>query len=119
MLHFGTPLLNSRPRRLRGAPLASIENSRWFDNPLIRKFSALVSEDLSATYSRDIQKWLLVAPFIGVASGLVITGIALLILSGIWSEILPFLLAHPDAIVPVTLFGFLLTGLIMQFLTPD
>ena len=99
--------------------MASIENSRWFDNPLIRKFSALVSEDLSATYSRDIQKWLLVAPFIGVASGLVITGIALLILSGIWSQILPFLLAHPDAIVPVTLFGFLLTGLIMQFLTPD
>jgi CIC family chloride channel protein len=61
----------------------------------------------------------LVAPFIGVASGLVITGIALLILSGIWSAILPFLLAHHDAIIPVTLFGFLLTGLIMQFLTPD
>jgi len=47
--------------------LASIRNSRWFDNPLIRKCSALVSEDLSATYSRDIQKWLLVAPLIGVA----------------------------------------------------
>ena len=99
--------------------LASIRNSRWFDNPLIRKCSALVSEDLSATYSRDIQKWLLVAPFIGVASGLVITGIALLILSGIWPVILPFLLDHHGAIIPVTLFGFLLTGLIMQFLTRD
>ncbi len=99
--------------------LASIRNSRWFDNPLIRKCSALVSEDLSATYSRDIQKWLLVAPFIGVASGLVITGIALLILSGIWPVILPFLLNHHGAIIPVTLFGFLLTGLIMQFLTRD
>jgi chloride channel protein, CIC family len=99
--------------------LAWIRNSRWFDNWLIRKSSALVSEDLSATYSRDIQKWLLVAPLIGVASGLVITGIALLILSGIWATILPFLLAHHGAIIPVTLFGFLLTGLIMQFLTRD
>jgi len=99
--------------------LAWIRNSRWFDNRLIRKCSALVSEDLSATYSRDIQKWLLVAPLIGVASGLVITGIALLILSGIWATILPFLLAHHEAIIPVTLGGFLLTGLIMQFLTRD
>ncbi len=99
--------------------LAWISNSRWFDNWLIRKCSALVSEDLSATYSRDIQKWLLVAPLIGVASGLVITGIALLILSGIWATILPFLLAHHEAIIPVTLGGFLLAGLIMQFLTRD
>jgi CIC family chloride channel protein len=99
--------------------LASIRSSRWFDSPLIRKCSALVSEDLSATYSRDTQKWLLVAPLIGVASGLVITGIALLILNGIWATILPFLLAHHGAIIPVTLFGFLLTGLIMQFLTRD
>ena len=98
--------------------MASIKNSRWFDNPLIRKCSALVSEDLSATYSRDIQKWLLVAPFIGVTSGLVITGIALLILSGIWAAILPFFVDHHGAIIPVTLFGFLLTGLIMAIFDP-
>ena len=85
----------------------------------MRKCSALVSEDLSATYSRDIQKWLLVAPLIGVVSGLVITGIALLILSGIWPVILPFMLNHHGAIIPVILLGFLLTGLIMQFLTRD
>ena len=48
-----------------------------------------------------------------------ITGIALLILGGIWATILPFLLAHHGAIIPVTLLGFLLTGLIMQFLTHD
>jgi chloride channel protein, CIC family len=99
--------------------LVSIRNSRWFDNPLVRKCSALVSEDLSATYSRDIQKWLIVAPFIGVTAGLVITGIALLILSGIWAAILPVFLAHHGAIIPITLFGSLLTGLIMQFLTRD
>ncbi len=34
--------------------LASIKNSRWFDNPLIRKCSALVSKDLFATYSRAL-----------------------------------------------------------------
>jgi chloride channel protein, CIC family len=85
----------------------------------VRKCSALVSEDLSATYSRDVQKWLLVAPLIGIASGLVITGIAQLILSGIWAAILPFILSHRAAIIPVTLLGFLLTGLIMQFLTRD
>ena len=99
--------------------LASIKNSRRVDNPLMRKCSALVSEDLAATYSRDIQKWLLVAPLIGIASGLVITGIALLILSGIWAAIRPFFLDHHSAIIPVTLFGFMLTGLIMQFLTRD
>jgi len=99
--------------------LASLGNSRWFDSALVRKCSALVSEDLSATYSRDIQKWLLVAPLIGLASGLVITGIALLILNGVWAALLPFMLAHHGAILPVTLAGFLLTGLIMQFLTRD
>ena len=45
--------------------LVSIKNSRWFDNPLIRKCPALVSEDLSAIYSRDIRKWLLVDIDIG------------------------------------------------------
>ena len=99
--------------------LASIRRLRWFDNPLIRRCSALVSDDLTATYSRDIQKWLLVAPLIGAVSGLVITGVALLILSVVWPVILPFLLDHHGAIIPVTLLGFLLTGLIMQFLTRD
>ncbi len=129
VLHNGTAQVGSKAARSARRPssaevfgvglLASIRNSRWFDNRLVRKCSALVSEDLSATYSRDIRKWLIVAPVIGVASGLVITGIALLILSGLWAAILPFFIAHHGAIIPVTLFGFLLTGLIMQFLTRD
>ena len=106
-------------QRLENDNSSSPGNSRWFDHPLVRKCSALVSEDLCATYSRDIQKWLLVAPFIGVVSGLIITGIALLILSGIWPLILPFMLSHHGAIIPVALLGFLLTGVIMQFLTRD
>lgn len=101
--------------------LAAIKNSRWFDNPLVRKCSALISEDLTATYSRNTRKWLVVAPLIGVATGLVITLIAMVILNGVWAMLLPYFLAHHGAIIPVTLFGFLLTGLIMQFLTrnPD
>ncbi len=93
--------------------------SRWFDNALIRKCSALVSEDLSATYSRDIQKWLVVAPIIGIASGLIITAIAILILGHIWAALLPLMIAHHGAIIPITLAGFVATGLIMQFLTRD
>src|SRR5579885_3503588 len=93
--------------------------SRWFDHPLIRKCSALVSEDWSATYSRDIQKWLVVAPIIGIASGLIITAIAILILGHLWAAILPLMIAHHGAIIPVTLAGFVATGLIMQFLTRD
>ena len=98
---------------------ASVMKSRWFDHHLIRKCSALVSEDLSATYSRDIQKWLLVAPIIGIASGLIITGIAILILGYIWAAILPLMIAHHGVIIPITLAGFVATGLIMQFLTRD
>lgn len=101
--------------------LASIKDSRWFDNTLVRKCSALISDDLSATYSRDTRKWLIVAPIIGVAAGLVITAITMVILRGVWAVLLPYFLAHHGAIIPITLLGFFLTGLIMQFLTrnPD
>jgi hypothetical protein len=37
-------------------------------HPRFGKYLALVHEDLSATYSRDIHKWLLVAPLIGVVA---------------------------------------------------
>ena len=44
------------------------------------KYFALVHEDLSAVYSRDLHKWLLVAPVIGVVTGLLITGVVFVIL---------------------------------------
>jgi len=50
-----------------------IFGSKLFNHPLLLKYTRLVHEDLAATYSRDIQKWLLVAPIIGVGTGLVIT----------------------------------------------
>lgn len=99
--------------------MARILNLPLLQHPMLKKYSALVKEDLSATYSRDIQKWLLVAPFIGIITGVVIAGITILILGKIWAALLPLYLAHHWMILPGLLFGFLLTGLIMQFRTPD
>src|SRR5271167_1689536 len=92
--------------------------SKLLNHPSIRRYTALINEDLTATYSRDIQKWLLVAPIIGVVTGLFITGIATLILDTIWVRIRPYYLLHHWAIVIGLLIGFTLTGLIMQFRTP-
>jgi len=99
--------------------LAHVRDSRFLKNPLLRKYTALVNEDLTATYSRDIQKWLLVAPVIGILTGLIITGIAVLVLDVIWAAVLPYYLAHHWAIVVGLVGGFFVTGLIMQFRTPD
>jgi CIC family chloride channel protein len=93
--------------------------SRLLNHPSIRRYTALINEDLTATYSRDIQKWLLVAPIIGVVTGLFITGIATLILDTIWVRVLPYYLLHHWAIVAGLVMGFLLTGIIMQHFTAD
>jgi chloride channel protein, CIC family len=79
--------------------LASVLDSKLLKHPLLRKYTALVNEDLTATYSRDIQKWMLVAPIIGGLTGLIITGIAVLLLDVIWAALLPYYLAHHWAIV--------------------
>ena len=73
----------------------------------------------SAVYSRDLHKWLLVAPVIGVITGLLISGVVFVILDYQWAHLLPIFYSHPLLIVPLTTLGFLLTGLIMQFLTPN
>lgn len=99
--------------------VARILDSPLFQHPLLKKYTALVGDDLRATYSRDIQKWLLVAPIIGVATGVIIAGITILILGEIWARLLPLYLAHHWMIIPGLLIGFLLTGLIMQFRTSD
>ncbi|HEV3110389.1 MAG TPA: chloride channel protein [Candidatus Binataceae bacterium] len=88
-------------------------------SPRYRKYLALVHEDLTAIYSRDLHKWLLLAPLIGVVTGILITGVVLVILDFLWAYLLPFFYAHHLLIVPLTTLGFLLTGLIMQFLTPN
>ena len=85
----------------------------------LRKYAGLLHEDLAAIYSRDLHKWLFVAPVIGLLAGLVITGIAVIVLDVIWPPVLNYFLRHHWAIVPGLLLGFLLTGLIMQHFVAD
>lgn len=89
------------------------------NHPLLRKYLPLVHEDLGAIYSRDLIKWLMIAPVIGVTTGLAITAIAVIILGRMWPAVLAYYLGHHWAIIPGLVVGFALTGLIMQYLTPD
>lgn len=88
-------------------------------HPLLRRYLPLVHEDLTAVYSRDLQKWLIIAPLIGVMTGLAITAIAVIILGKIWPVVLAYYLRHHWAIVPGMVLAFAVTGLIMQFMTSD
>ena len=86
---------------------------------LLRRYLPLVHEDLAAVYARDLRKWLIIAPIIGVTTGLAITGIAIVILNKVWPPVLSYYLHHHWAIVPGLVLAFIATGLIMQFFTPD
>ena len=85
----------------------------------LSKYTALVHEDMAATYSRDLHEWLLIAPIIGVLTGLVITLVAKIILSWMWPPVLRYYLGHRLMIVPGVVCGFVIAGLIMQYLTPN
>jgi CIC family chloride channel protein len=99
--------------------LSRVFNSRLFQSRLLRRYTALVHEDLSATFSRDIRKWLIVAPIIGLVTGPIIAGIVFIILDVAWARLLPAYIDHHWLIVPGVTAGFLLTGLIMRYFTPD
>lgn len=89
------------------------------NNPLLRRYLPLVHEDLSATYSRNLHKWLLIAPLIGIATGLTITLVAVVVLREMWPPVLAYYLHHHWAIVPGLVVGCSITGLIMQLFTPN
>ncbi len=91
----------------------------FLNHPLLRKYAPLVHEDLTAVYARDLRKWLMIAPLIGVITGLAITAIAIIILNLMWPAVLKYYLHHHWAMVPGLLLGCAATGLIMQFFTPD
>jgi CIC family chloride channel protein len=93
--------------------------SRLWSHPLLRKYLSVARGDLKAIYARDLRKWLIVVPVIGLTTGLVITGVVVIILGKLWPAVLSFYLQHHWSIVPGLTLGFLLTGLIMQFLTRD
>lgn len=88
-------------------------------HPLIRRYTSLVHADLSATYSRQLHKWLIIAPIIGVIVGLFITLITQIILEWMWPLVHAMYMGNPWTLVPGLVFGFVVAGLIMQYLTPD
>lgn len=100
---------------------SGLNRRRWVRGPLLlrRYLPTRVREDLLATYTRDLHKWLLVAPLLGVVTGLVTTAIAVIILREMWPRVLAYYLHHHWIILPGLTVGFAVTGLIMQFLTPD
>ncbi len=115
----------------RSASMRRVMNSRTGaprtmknDVPLRRKISLrqhlpLVHEDLAGVYRRNLYKWIVIAPMIGITTGLTITAVAILILKEIWPAVLGYYLAHHWAIVPGLVLGCAVTGLIMQYLTPN
>ncbi|HEY7838405.1 MAG TPA: chloride channel protein [Terriglobales bacterium] len=94
-------------------------SSYLWDRPLIHRYRSLVRADMRATYSRDIHKWIVWAPILGVITGLLITLLVKIILVWIWPPILALYLAHPIWIIPGLALSFLIAGLLMQYLTPD
>lgn len=85
----------------------------------LQRYRELLKKGAAANYSRDLYKWLLISPLIGVTVGLVVTGITVIILGKLWAPLLQFVLRRHWAIVPVVLLGFVAAGLIMQFFTPN
>ena len=87
--------------------------------PKLHRYTSLVREDMIATYSRDLHKWLIIAPILGVITGLLITLLVKVILIWMWPPLLRYYLAHHAVIVPGLLVGFVVAGLLMQYLTQD
>ena len=87
--------------------------------PLARRLVSMARDDLTRVYERDLRKWLIIAPLIGVTTGLVITAIAVIILRVLWPPVLTCYLRHPWCILPGLILGCAIAGLIMQYLTPD
>lgn len=100
----------------RGAKKAQRQHAQhWLIGRHLRLFRA----DLAAVYARDLRKWLVLAPIVGIITGLAVTVIAVIILDWLWPTVLGWYVRHSWTIIPGLTLGFLITGLIMQFFTPD
>ena len=88
-------------------------------HPFLKRRLPRVYEDLTGTYARNLHRWLVVAPLVGVTVGLTMTALAALVLHRLWPPILAFYLSHHWAIVPGLVVGCALAGLLMQLGTPD
>jgi CIC family chloride channel protein len=95
---------------------AKIARDRY---PKLGRYFSLLREDLAEAYSRDLHKWLIIAPILGVLTGLLITLLVKVILVWMWPPLLHYYLSHRVAIIPGLILGFVTAGLLMQYLTPD
>ncbi|MGB6975363.1 MAG: chloride channel protein [Terracidiphilus sp.] len=113
------PPANGTKRRVK------TENARagigdWLiRHPLLRRYVPFVHKDLTAIYARDLRKWLVIAPIIGIITGLIITALVVIILNRMWPPILAYYLHHHWAMLPGLVLGCAVAGLIMQYFTPD
>ncbi len=88
-------------------------------HPLLRRYFPKVHEDLSDLWRVICISGSWLRRCIGVTAGLTITAVAVLILREMWPPVLAYYLDHHWSIVPGLVIGCALTGLIMQYLTPD
>jgi chloride channel protein, CIC family len=85
-------------------------------HPLLqRSFPQRVREDLSVTYTRSLQKWLLISPLMGLVIGAAISLVAWVILHEMWPRVMAQYLAHHWLIIPGLTVSMAVTGLIMQY----
>lgn len=92
---------------------------RFRNYSLLRRLAPKVREDLGATYRRNLYKWLLIAPLIGVAAGLLITVVAVATIHKLWPAVFGFFLRHHWAIIPCLTASFAGIGWLMQRFTPN
>lgn len=87
--------------------------------PLLQRRLPHVHEDLSVTYTRSLQKWLLIAPLMGLIIGATVGGVAWVILHEMWPRVMAHYLTNHWLIVPGVTLGMAITGVIMQFLVAN
>ncbi len=85
----------------------------------MRRLAPKVREDLGATYTRNLHKWLVIGPLVGVAAGLLITLVAVATLHKLWPAMFAFYLRHHWAIIPGLAVSLAAVGWLMQRFTPD
>ncbi len=105
------PTKPTPPEKTRKSPAAK--------RPRLRRYTARFRHDMRATYARNLHKWLIIAPIVGIATGLIVTAVATIVLQHLWPFVLDHYLRHPWLLVPCVTLGFAVTGLIMQWLTSD
>ncbi|MFP5233243.1 MAG: chloride channel protein [Acidobacteriota bacterium] len=86
---------------------------------LVRRLFFTAGEGDIGAGACNPRKCLLLAPAVGVVTGLAITGLVVVLLNHLWPLVLSTYLDHHWAILPGLVLGSVVAGLIMQKLTPD